>query len=107
MTENVTRFKQGAGEHAASLVESGMVARLGSRSTAIFATRRVPSGLRAGESHDAVGIATSRATGAPARELGISMLADDIPREIDLTIDGADEVDPAIEPDQRRRRVAA
>ena len=41
-------------------------------------------------------IATSRATEAAAHALGVPMLTDDIPREIDLTIDGADEVDPAM-----------
>lgn len=97
MTEDTTRFKQEAGEYAASLVESGMVVGLGTGSTAIFATRRVAARLRAGALRDVVGIATSRATDAAARELGIPMLTDDIPREIDLTIDGADEVDPALD----------
>jgi ribose 5-phosphate isomerase A len=41
MTGDVTRFKQQAGEHAASLVVSGTVVGLGSGSTAIFAARRV------------------------------------------------------------------
>lgn len=89
-------LKQQAGEYAASLVQSGMVVGLGTGSTAIFATRRIAARLRAGDLHDIVAIATSRATDAAARALGIPMLADDIPREIDLTIDGADEVDPAM-----------
>lgn len=91
------RFKQQAGEYAASLVESGMVVGLGTGSTAIFATRRVAARLEAGDLRDIVAIATSRATDAAARALGIPMLTDDIPREIDLTIDGADEVDPAMD----------
>ena len=40
--------------------------------------------------------ATSSATDAAARDLGIPMLGDDIPGDIDLTIDGADEIDPAM-----------
>ena len=46
---------------------------------------------------DIVAIATSRATDTAARDLGIPMLDDDIPREVDVTIDGADEVDPALD----------
>ncbi|MDQ2804900.1 MAG: ribose 5-phosphate isomerase A [Pseudomonadota bacterium] len=53
--------------------------------------------MRAGDLRDVVAIATSRATDAAAQELGIPMLTDDIPREIDITIDGADEVDPALD----------
>jgi ribose 5-phosphate isomerase A len=89
-------FKQQAGEMAAGLVESGMVVGLGTGSTSIFATRRIAERLRAGEISGIVAVATSHATDAAARALGIPMLANDIPRGIDLTIDGADEVDPAM-----------
>ncbi|PKR88809.1 ribose 5-phosphate isomerase A [Pleomorphomonas diazotrophica] len=91
------RFKQQAGEHAASLVQSGMVVGLGTGSTAIFATRKIAVRLQTGDLQGIVAIATSRATDDTARALGIPMLADDIPREIDITIDGADEVDPAMD----------
>lgn len=95
-TDPATSFKQQAGEHAAGLVESGMVVGLGTGSTAIFATRKIAARLAAGDLRDIVAIATSRATDAAARALGIPMLTDDIPREIDFTVDGADEVDPAM-----------
>jgi ribose 5-phosphate isomerase A len=97
MTEHVAALKQQVGEQAAALVESGMLIGLGTGSTAIFATRRVAARLRAGELRDIVAIATSRATDVAARKLGIPMLTDDLPRAIDLTIDGADEVDPALD----------
>jgi len=90
-------FKQQAGEWAAALVQSGMVIGLGTGSTAIFAIRRVAARLRSGDLDGVLAIATSRNTEAAARALGIPMLTDDIPREIDLTIDGADEVDPALD----------
>ncbi len=96
MIDLAARLKQDAGDLAAGLVESGMVVGLGTGSTAIFATRRVAERLRSGELERIIAIATSSATDAAARELGIPMLADDIPRGIDLTIDGADEVDPLI-----------
>jgi ribose 5-phosphate isomerase A len=97
MTDDAAALKQQAGEQAASLVRSGMVVGLGTGSTAIFAIRRIAARLRAGDLNEILAIATSRATEAAARALGISMLTDDIPREIDLTIDGADEVDPALD----------
>ena len=96
MTDDAAAFKRQAGEQAASLVQSGMVVGLGTGSTAIFAIRRIADRLRAGDLNGIQAIATSRATEAAARALGIPMLTDDIPREIDLTIDGADEVDPAL-----------
>ncbi len=97
MSDAASCFKQQAGEQAASLVQSGMVVGLGTGSTAIFAIRRIAARLRAGELSGILTVATSRATEAAARALGIPMLSDDIPREIDLTIDGADEVDPALD----------
>jgi ribose 5-phosphate isomerase A len=97
MTDEAARLKQLAGEQAAALVESGMVVGLGTGSTAIFATRRIGALLRDGDLKDVTAIATSRATDAAARDLGIPMLTDDIPRAVDLTIDGADEVDPALD----------
>ncbi len=97
MTDPAALFKQQAGELAAGLVESGMVVGLGTGSTAIFSIRRVADRLRAGEISGIVAIATSRATAEAARALGIPLLADDIPRTIDLTIDGADEVDPSLD----------
>ena len=97
MMDDASRLKQLAGEQAAALVESGMVVGLGTGSTAIFATRRIGERLRSGDLTDIVAIATSRTTDAAARDLGIFMLDDDIPRDVDITIDGADEVDPALD----------
>lgn len=90
-----TRFKKEAGEYAVRFVESGMVVGLGTGSTAIHAVRHIGALLRSGELRDIVGVPTSTGTLKEARELGVPLLADDLPREIDITIDGADEVDPA------------
>ena len=89
-------YKQSAGEHAAGFVQSGMIVGLGTGSTAIFATRHIAALLRRGERHDITGYATSIAVRQEALRLDIPMLADDMPDAIDLTIDGADEVDPAL-----------
>lgn len=90
------RYKQLAAEHAVTFIEPGMVIGLGTGSTAIFATRRLADLLRRGALRDVLGFATSRTTWEEARRLGIPLISDDMPRAIDLTIDGADEVDPQL-----------
>lgn len=90
-------LKRAAGEHAASLVQSGMVVGLGTGSTAVFATRRIGELLASGALRDVAGVPTSRATDAEARRAGIPLLPDAMPRDVDLTIDGADEVSPALD----------
>jgi ribose 5-phosphate isomerase A len=97
VTDAADAAKRAAGEHAAAWVESGMVVGLGTGSTAVWAVREVGRRLAAGELRDIVAVPTSDRTADDARRLGIALLADDVPWEIDLTIDGADEVDPALE----------
>jgi ribose 5-phosphate isomerase A len=80
--------KRAAAEAAAALVEDGMVVGLGSGTTAALAVEAI--GRRAPR---IVGVATSEKTAALARRLGIVLTSlADRPR-IDLTIDGADEVE--------------
>jgi ribose 5-phosphate isomerase A len=85
------QFKQAAAESAVTLVEDGMILGLGTGSTAKLAVdalgKRVASGLRV------TGIPTSEATGRQARSLGIPVSTLDEYPEIELTIDGADEVE--------------
>ncbi len=92
-----TELKRRAAEAAVDEVASGMAVGLGTGSTAIFATRRIAALLAEGVLHDVVGYATSKQVWAEAERLGISMLAPDLPRDLDLTIDGADEVDPDLD----------
>ena len=73
-----------------------MTVGLGTGSTAIFFIRRIGELLKTGELKDIVGFATSRASWDAAVELKIPMLTEDLPRNIDVTIDGADEVDPEL-----------
>lgn len=84
------QLKIAAVESALGQISSGMIVGLGSGTTAAFAVaalgRRVSEGLRI------VGIPTSERTAAQARKLGIPLATlSDEPR-IDITIDGADEV---------------
>ena len=90
-------YKRQAAEHAVQFVASGMVVGLGTGSTAIHATRRIAALLHGGTLHDITGFATSRAVWQEAVRLGIPMLDEDMPRAIDLTIDGADEIDPKLD----------
>jgi ribose 5-phosphate isomerase A len=86
--------KEAAGRAAAKLVREGDVVGLGTGSTAYFTVialgERVKAGLKI------VGIPTSIATADLARAVGIPLTTLDEHPEIDITIDGADEVDPKL-----------
>ena len=86
--------KEAAGRAAAKLVCDGDIVGLGSGSTAYFAVialgERVKAGLKI------TGIPTSVQTGELARAVGIPLTTLDEHPEIDITIDGADEVDPRL-----------
>ena len=88
---NVDSRKLAAAEAAAGMVEDGMVVGLGSGSTASLAVaaigRRTAQGLRI------VGVPTSEKTAEQARTLGIPLGTLAELESIDLTIDGADEVE--------------
>ncbi len=88
------QFKEEAAKLAVQWVHTGMKVGLGTGSTAIFATRLIAGLLKTGELRDIVAFATSKATAEEALRLGIPLLPDDLPTDLDLTIDGADEVDP-------------
>ncbi|WP_342555390.1 ribose-5-phosphate isomerase RpiA [Paenibacillus sp. FSL R7-0652] len=85
-------LKQIAAEHAASYVEDGMKVGLGTGSTAYYAICRIGERVREGLNIQAV--ATSEASDKLAREWGIPIIPFDQIGRLDLTIDGADEVDP-------------
>lgn len=93
-TDSLAHFKQQAAEFAVQFIQPGMRVGLGTGSTAIYATRKVAALLQAGQLRDIIGFATSKATRDEAKRLGIIMVSDDLLSDLDLTIDGADEVDP-------------
>jgi ribose 5-phosphate isomerase A len=94
MNSEIKKLKQQAGERAVEFVRSGMVVGLGHGSTAIFALRRIAALLRTGQLRDILGVPCSTEVEAEARELDIPLTTLDEHPVIDLTIDGADEVDP-------------
>ncbi|MGH7497508.1 MAG: ribose-5-phosphate isomerase RpiA [Gemmatimonadales bacterium] len=91
------RHKQQAAERAVELIASGMIVGLGTGSTANFAVRRIGALLSAGALRDLVGVPTSAATAAEARRLGIPLLDEASAGPVDIIIDGADEIDPAMD----------
>ena len=90
-------YKQQAGERAVELVEPGMVVGLGVGSTAVFAVRRLAERLQTGRLSNIVGIPCSSGVEAEARRLGIPLTTLEDHPIIDLTIDGADEIDPDLD----------
>ena len=86
--------KRAAAEAAVEEVADGMLVGLGTGSTAAFAISAIGRRVAAGLSIRAV--ATSRASAGQARDLGIPMLDFAEAAEVDLTIDGADEIDRAL-----------
>jgi ribose 5-phosphate isomerase A len=86
------QWKQSAAEAAAGLIEDGMVVGLGTGSTAVFfvaaLARRISlEGLRVS------GLPTSRETAEQARGLGIPLTSFSEQAQIDIVVDGADEIE--------------
>ena len=88
------QYKRQAAEHAISLVDDGMALGLGTGSTAAHFVdilgRRVREGLKI------ACVPTSVATRAQAERLGIPLIDFDRRPALDLTVDGADEIDPEL-----------
>src|SRR5688572_31782270 len=90
-------FKQQAAEYAVESIESGMVVGLGHGSTAIWAVRKLGQLIQAGVLRDILGVPCSLIVESEARELNIPLTTLEEHPVVDLTIDGADEVDPNLE----------
>jgi ribose 5-phosphate isomerase A len=83
--------KQVAAEKAVEFIEDGMIVGLGSGSTVIYMVKKLAQ--KVGEGFNITAVSTSTATSKLAESLGIHIMNFDDVGEIDLTIDGADEVD--------------
>ena len=90
---DTANLKRQAAWRAVEFVESGMVVGLGHGSTAAFAVERIAELLRAGELKDILCVPCSEEVARHAERLGIPLTTLDESPSIDLTIDGADEVD--------------
>lgn len=87
-------YRRRAAEKATEYLRDGMVIGLGTGRTASYAVRKIGQLARAGMKLTA--ISTSDATTALAEAEGITVSSLDDHPVIDVTIDGADEVDPSL-----------
>jgi ribose 5-phosphate isomerase A len=93
----VEEAKRRAAEAAAQHVKSDMVIGLGTGSTAKQLIRIIGSHLSIGKLTNVQGVPTSIQTSAEAKEAGVSLTTlDDYP-ELDLAIDGADQIDDRLD----------
>ncbi len=91
-SESLDNLKKGAAFRAVEFVRDGMVIGLGTGSTAKHLLAAIGEQVRAGRK--VRGVPTSQETAALARESGIPLIDTEDRWEIDVAIDGADQVDP-------------
>jgi len=90
LNQDIAKFN--AAKEAVKLIKDGMVVGLGTGSTAKIAVDLI--GNRLSETFQIVGMPTSVKTKIQAEGLGIKLIEIDDAKEIDMAIDGADEVAP-------------
>ncbi len=91
---DLDQLKKSAATEAAQFIRNGMVVGLGTGSTAKHMIRVLGEQVRAGM--NLRGVPTSQETAALAKQAGIPLLDADNRWEIDVAIDGADQVDPQL-----------
>ena len=89
-----TQMKKAVAQAAVDQIQNGMILGLGSGSTAALMIEALALKIKSGEIKDVVGVTTSFQGEVLASELGIPLKSLSSVSEIDLAIDGADEVDP-------------
>lgn len=92
MKPSIESIKEAIGKKAADLIEPGMTVGLGTGSTAYFFLKYL--GKRCLEGLDIRAVATSGGSMLLARSFGIPLVSSELITHIDMTIDGADELDP-------------
>jgi ribose 5-phosphate isomerase A len=96
LTEVTMNAKKLAGEKAVEFIENGMTIGLGTGSTVYWTIRKLGELVQRGELQ-VRGIPTSKSTEELATNLGIPLVTFADVKELDLTIDGADEINPALD----------
>ncbi|MEO8355575.1 MAG: ribose-5-phosphate isomerase RpiA [Chloroflexota bacterium] len=94
---DMVQIKQKAAIEAVNYIQSGMIVGLGFGSTALLAVRQLGELLGKGKLTDVLGIPSSIETETLALQLGIPLTTLEEHPVIDLTIDGADEIDPDLQ----------
>ena len=92
-----TKMKQAVAQAAVDQIQDGMILGLGSGSTAALMIEALAQKIKTGEIKDVVGVTTSFQGEVLATELAIPLKSLSSVSEIDLAIDGADEVDPSFQ----------
>ncbi|MDR0439358.1 MAG: ribose-5-phosphate isomerase RpiA [Methanocalculaceae archaeon] len=93
MSDSVVEAKRDAGIRAANMVRDGMIIGLGTGSTVLFAMERLGERIKT-EKLMICGVPTSNQTIMRAEEYGIPLTTLTLHPELDLAIDGADQVNP-------------
>ncbi|MGY6633226.1 MAG: ribose-5-phosphate isomerase RpiA [Alkalilacustris sp.] len=91
----IDRAKRAAARRSVEYVRDGMTLGLGTGSTAVFMVRALAERVAA-EGLTVTGVPTSQATARLAEALGLQLTTLDAAGRLDLTIDGTDEFDPAL-----------
>jgi ribose 5-phosphate isomerase A len=94
MTHKQNDYKQLAAQAAVEYVQDGMLIGLGHGSTVQFALESLAARIKSGKLSKISAIPCSKATEQEALRLGIPISDFEFNHSIDLTIDGADEIDP-------------
>ena len=96
ISEDLGLLKRKAAERAVEFLKSGMIIGLGTGSTTGFALELIGQGIESGRLNNIAGIPSSLQTEKLANKFAIPLTALEQHPEIDITIDGADEVDPQL-----------
>ena len=94
--EWVEEAKRRAALKAVEHVKDGYVVGLGSGSTAAYAIEEIGRKLRAGELTDILGVPTSHQAAMVAVEAGVPLTTLYEHPDVDVAIDGADQIDPKL-----------
>lgn len=87
------QFKKKAAIEAVNYIESGMRLGLGTGSTVFYALEEIGKRLKSGKLKNIAGIPSSKKTEELAKKFRINLISFGNVKELDLNIDGADEVD--------------
>ncbi|MCP4167688.1 MAG: ribose-5-phosphate isomerase RpiA [Chloroflexi bacterium] len=89
-------LKQQAARQALAYVQNDMVLGLGTGSTTEYFIDLLGTAVKRGDLRGIVAVPTSEATAVRANELGIPLTTLQQSPDLDLAVDGADEVDPCL-----------
>jgi ribose 5-phosphate isomerase A len=91
--KSIEIYKKKAAEKACEFIQDGMIIGMGSGSTTMYALERIGELIRGGHLKKVIGIPSSLNTAKLAGKFGIPLTDFKNHAQIDLTLDGADEVD--------------